>query len=102
MERQGNCTDKSRVLEINKLRFMLSKSFEGTLSEALREVADYLEKPTRPLNTENKEKTEKSEWNDFMDTVERGGQLSCVGIDCHRFNVAENKWDKLPRGIVWI
>ncbi|MEE8150639.1 MAG: hypothetical protein V3T43_02845 [Nitrosomonadaceae bacterium] len=93
-------TDEARILSINSMRFKLSDNFEGTVAEALRELADYLEKPTPDLPPADWEKVKADGWPEFVDTVNRGGRVLAMGVNCHRLNTGKNLWEKMPRGVM--
>lgn len=62
-----------KILTIKNTFFKLPERFKGSVSDALRMLAEYLETDTKPLKPETK--TMKDDWDDFLDTMGRGGKL---------------------------
>ncbi len=94
--------DKSHVLDIRQLRFHLSDNFDGSLADAFREVADYLDTATDKLPSHDKtpediKKTQSNPaWPQFLEVVKKGGKLFISGAGLNRYNHDKNDWDQLP------
>ena len=88
--------ENSFVLDIRDMKFHLRDGFDGTLADALREVADYLEKPTPNLIT-RKKMDFKSVWFEFLDVLDKGGKLNIKGAGLNQYNPV-NGWQKLDNG----
>lgn len=86
--------DGQVVLHLENVRFLLAKDSYLSLSEALRELAEYLETPSAKLPIDSKQKP--NIWEDFCDVVKEGGRLTAIaGLNQWKID----KWHKLDLGI---
>lgn len=84
-----------KILDIDCLYFHLPDDFEGTLPEAFRMLADYLEKPTPNLKKKNEPKLcEHNIWDQFLADVKKGGKVTSL-IRLSEYNEKKKKWQKI-------
>lgn len=88
-------SEVKKILGIDGLYFHLPDDYEGTLPEAFRLLADYLEKPTPNLhNKSNPKLCEHNIWNQFLDDVKKGGKV-CGSIRLSEYDEEKKKWEKI-------
>jgi len=86
-----------KILTTGKTFFELPDDFSGTVSDALRLMADYIDTPTKQM-TEPKE--DQPTFDEFLHTLEEGGKL-LTKISVQYLNKETNKWEKQPQGAKW-
>jgi hypothetical protein len=73
-----------RILHIDHLRFLLPDDFTGSLADALRLTADYLDLPKEPIEQPKPSQengirlTLEEVWEEFMKTLEDNRKLFCI------------------------
>ena len=69
------------ILHLNNFYFELPQDFNGTLPEAIRLLAKYMEEAPN-LNLPMKTRPSQNAWLSFLETIEDGGKFSGnAGID---------------------
>jgi hypothetical protein len=85
-----------KILQLDSLYYKLPEDFKGTLSDALRDLATFIETPSEslPKTTVN---IDEDPWGAFDEVNTNGGRFSgIVGLK----RLINDKWESLPMGIL--
>lgn len=77
-----------KLLAIDGLRFNLPDDFSGTLSDALRLAAEYIESDSPSLLNDGEKSA--NTWESYLDTVSKGGRISIMEQSIQSFD--GEKW----------
>jgi len=102
-----------KSLSIGTLFFKLPDDFDGTAADALRLLADYMDKPTKRIHPTKAPETEadvkwiremswidahREVWEKFLDTIDHGGRVEALALSISEHNPETNNMDNLKRG----
>ena len=84
-----------KIMQLDKLYYKLPDNFKGTLSDDLRDFAEFLETPTPSLPTTGID-MKKDPWGSFTQVVDNGGRFSgVVGLR----KLVKGEWKPMKLGV---
>jgi len=82
----------NRVLCSKNIYFLLPDNFKGTIPEAFRLMADYMETPTKTLKESQVDQLcEHNSWEVFQKDVKKGGKL-CGNVMLKKYDRKKEAW----------